>query len=197
MFTGIIECLGTIVQIKEQGTNRTFDIQSPLSPSLKVDQSLSHDGVCLTIERISADLHQVTAIEETLSKTTLQYWKTGDVVNLERSLQFNGRIDGHLVQGHVDTVALCINKVTLPGSWQFRFQVKEQYAPLMIEKGSISLNGISLTIFNVSQDTFDVAIIPYTYEHTTLGVTEAGDSVNIEFDMMGKYIERHLKIYQK
>ena len=190
MFTGIIEQKGIISDIIINGTNRSFQIESPLSDELKVDQSISHDGVCLTVEKVANNTHTVTAIEETLKKTNLNTWKIGTVVNLERCLQFNGRIDGHIVQGHVDTTASCINVTVRDGSWEYSFQFDEKFASLIIEKGSITINGTSLTCFNIKENEFTVAIIPYTYHHTNISYIQVGTVVNIEFDMIGKYVNR-------
>jgi len=190
MFTGIIETTGIIEKIIASGTNKTFWIKSPVSSELKVDQSVSHNGVCLTVEAVNADVHQLTAIEETLLKTNLNSWEEGDTVNIERCLHMNGRLDGHIVQGHVDTTAVCISVEEKNGSWEYSFNIDRQFASLIIEKGSISLNGISLTIFNVKEDGFTVAIIPYTYTHTNMQYLQKGDRVNIEFDMIGKYVNR-------
>jgi len=190
MFTGIIEQKGIISDIIINGTNRSFQIESPLSHELKVDQSISHDGVCLTVEQVANNTHVVTAIEETLKKTNLETWKIGTVVNLERCLQFNGRIDGHIVQGHVDTTANCINVIERDGSWEYSFQFDKKFAALIIEKGSITINGTSLTCFNVKENEFTVAIIPYTYHHTNISYIQVGTIVNIEFDMIGKYVNR-------
>ncbi len=194
MFTGIIESTGTIREIREIGTNRQFIIESSLSPELKVDQSLSHNGVCLTVENVDNQQYQVTAIEETLLKTNLGKWKAGQRVNLERCLQWNGRLDGHIVQGHVDSTGTCLASRQLDGSWEFTIGFPEQFASLVIEKGSISLNGISLTIFNVKKNQFTVAIIPYTFHHTNISELKEGDLVNLEFDMVGKYVNRHLQL---
>ncbi|MHA4808548.1 riboflavin synthase [Flavitalea flava] len=194
MFTGIIESLGRVKEITTRGTNRTFWIESSLSNELKIDQSISHNGVCLTVEELIEGAHRVTAIEETLEKTDLGTWKTGGLVNLERCLIMNGRLDGHIVQGHVDTTATCIQRKELAGSWEFRFEFPKKFSHLVIEKGSISLNGISLTIFNVKKSKFDIAIIPYTYEHTNIQTINQGDRVNLEFDMIGKYISRLHKL---
>ncbi len=194
MFTGIVETIGTIISKETNGTNATFWISSNLSASFKTDQSVSHSGVCLTVEEINGDTHRVTAILETLEKTNLGHWKAGSMINIERCLPINGRLDGHLVQGHVDTTAVCTSVNEQGGSWQYRIQFPEQFASLVIEKGSICLNGISLTIFNVSQNAFSVAIIPYTYEHTNIQQIVAGDRVNIEFDMVGKYIIRNISL---
>ena len=190
MFTGIIESLGRVNAIESKGTNKTFWIASPISHELKVDQSISHNGVCLTVEEQKDNLHRVTAIEETLEKSNLGYWQAGDLINLERCLVMNGRLDGHIVQGHVDTTADCIDRKDLHGSWEFRFEFPKKFSQLVIEKGSICLNGISLTIFNVKKTRFDIAVIPYTFEHTNIQSIKAGDKVNLEFDMIGKYVSR-------
>lgn len=190
MFTGIIETQGLIKSIDQQGTNTTFWIASPISSELKVDQSVSHSGVCLTVEEIRNGLHRVTAIKETLDKTTLSDWKTGDIVNLERCMVMNGRLDGHIVQGHVDTTAICVDRKELDGSWEFRFRFPASFTGLIIEKGSISLNGISLTIFNIGREEFSVAVIPYTFEHTNIQQLRTGSRVNLEFDLIGKYVAR-------
>lgn len=190
MFTGIIETIGTIEEIQSAGTNKTYWISSPLSQEFKVDQSVSHNGVCLTVEEIQGNRHRVTAIAETLQKSDLDHWKTGDLVNIERCMLMNGRLDGHIVQGHVDTTAICINKKALEGSWEFRFRFPKKFGALIIEKGSISMNGISLTIFNITDDEFSVAIIPYTFEHTNIKTIQTGTLVNLEFDMIGKYVNR-------
>jgi riboflavin synthase len=190
MFTGIIESLGKVKKAEIQGTNRRYWIESPISSELKPDQSISHNGVCLTVEEVADGAHRVTAIEETLEKTNLESWQPGHLVNLERCLQMNGRLDGHIVQGHVDTTGVCAHRIELNGSWEFRFEFPKKFSHLVIEKGSISLNGISLTIFNVKKSRFDVAIIPYTYEHTNIQSIQPGSLVNLEFDMIGKYVSR-------
>jgi len=190
MFTGIIETTATIVEINSKGTNKTFLLSSPINDQLKIDQSVAHNGVCLTVEAVSSDKYQVTAIAETLQKTDLGDWKTGDVINLERCLQPSGRLDGHFVQGHTDARGLVKEKLDLNGSWQFTFGFDSVFAPYIIEKGSVAVNGISLTAFNVKNDSFSVGIIPYTYTHTNLHLVNAGNSVNLEFDMLGKYIIR-------
>ena len=196
MFTGIIEALGTVKSMESKGTNRIFWIQSPLSPELKIDQSIAHSGVCLTVEEIGEDSHRVTAIEETLEKTNLNKWQPGNLINLERCMPLNGRLDGHIVQGHVDATATCTRRRELDGSWEFRFEFPRKFSRLVIEKGSISLNGTSLTIFNVKKDRFDVAIIPYTFEHTSIRSVLPGSTVNLEFDMIGKYVSRLLSTNQ-
>jgi len=190
MFTGIIESLGKIDSIETHGTNKTFWVSSPISNELKVDQSISHNGVCLTVEDRQDGIHRVTAIQETLEKTSLSHWQPGDLVNLERCLLMNGRLDGHIVQGHVDATATCIDRKELDGSWEFRFEFPKKFSHLVIEKGSISLNGISLTIFNVKKSRFDIAVIPYTFEHTNVQSIKTGDKVNLEFDLIGKYVSR-------
>lgn len=194
MFTGIIEAFGVVHSIERQGTNATFRISSPISNELKVDQSVSHNGVCLTVEDVKEGVHSVTAIEETLKKTNLLAWEEGTLVNLERCMMMNGRIDGHIVQGHVDTTARCTEKKDADGSWEYRFQFPQQFSALVIEKGSVSLNGISLTVFNVDDSSFSVAIIPYTYSHTNIQQVKEGSTVNIEFDMIGKYVNRMLAL---
>jgi riboflavin synthase len=194
MFTGIVETQGIIKKITEKGTNRTFWIKSSISSKLKPDQSVAHDGVCLTIEEIKGNRHKVTAIAETLAKTNMDQWQKGSQINLEKCLKVNDRLDGHFVQGHVDTVAICIEKKEKEGSWEFSFQFPVKFGQLIIEKGSIAVNGISLTAFNVSGNTFDVAIIPYTFEHTNMNSVHVGQKVNIEFDMLGKYINRKLSL---
>lgn len=175
-----------------QGTNKTFYISSPLSAEFKIDQSVSHNGVCLTVEAVEHGMHQVTAIEETLMKSNMGIWQPGDVVNIERCMLMNGRLDGHIVQGHVDATAVCIDRKDMQGSWEFRFRFPAQFSKLVIEKGSIAINGISLTVFNVGSDEFSVAIIPYTFEHTNMQYVQEGSTVNIEFDIIGKYIQRML-----
>ena len=190
MFTGIIESTGIIEDISTNGSNKTFLIRSQLANELKVDQSLSHNGVCLTVESIKGDLHQVTAIKETLRKTELGCWKAGSIINLERCMQLNGRLDGHIVQGHVDCTAECNGIEEKDGSTEFTFSFDKNFATLIIEKGSITINGISLTCFNITEDRFTVAIIPYTFEHTNIKTLRVNDRVNIEFDMLGKYINR-------
>lgn len=194
MFTGIVESMGTVEAVTHSGTNKTFWISSPVSVELKVDQSVSHDGVCLTVEEIKGSSHRVTAIDETLKKTNLGGWATGSGVNIERCMVMNGRIDGHIVQGHVDTTATCTGVQSLEGSWEYRFEFPPQFAALVIEKGSIAVNGTSLTVFNVGNTGFSVAIIPYTYEHTSIKQVKQGSVVNIEFDMIGKYVTRMLQL---
>ncbi|MFY7652902.1 MAG: riboflavin synthase [Chitinophagaceae bacterium] len=190
MFTGIIENAGKVIAIHQNGTNTSFTIESVISKELKVDQSVSHSGVCLTVEQQVGNTHTVTAIAETLAKTNLQEWELGELINLERCMQMNGRLDGHIVQGHVDAVAVCTEVIERDGSWEYRFAFDKQFAHLVIEKGSVCLNGISLTCFAVTDDSFKVAIIPYTYHHTNIQTVQVGTKVNIEFDVIGKYIHR-------
>lgn len=194
MFTGIIETIGIIRNVAVNGGNKTFWIESSISKELRIDQSVSHSGACLTIEEIAGDSHRITAIAETLNKTNLNSWKIGDAVNLERSLKMDSRLDGHFIQGHVDVTANCTERKEKDGSWEFEFGFPKKFAELIIEKGSVSVNGISLTAFDVKKKSFKVAIIPYTYEHTNIGATKKGDPVNIEFDIMGKYVLRKLSL---
>jgi riboflavin synthase len=190
MFTGIIECIGSVEQIVQQGTNKTYLVRSALSNKLKVDQSVAHNGVCLTVEAIDGDFHQVTAIEETLNKTTLSHWVVGSKINIERCLEVGGRLDGHFVQGHTDAVATVNKVVEKEGSWEYEIGFDAAFAPLIVEKGSICLDGISLTLFNVEKDRFKVAIIPYTWANTNIGTWQVGSVINIEFDILGKYLLR-------
>ena len=190
MFTGIIESTGQVKEIYETGTNKTFWIESPLSSSFTIDQSIAHDGVCLTIEEVRDSSHKVTAVAETLKKTALHQWYPGKEVNLEQSLLPAKRLDGHFVQGHVDATGICEKMKNKEGSHELTFSFPKKFVALVIEKGSISLNGISLTVFDVKKDSFKVAVIPYTFKHTNLKFLKEGDVVNLEFDMIGKYIQR-------
>jgi riboflavin synthase len=190
MFTGIIEAQGLLESITPSGSNKTFRISSPLGSGLKVDQSLSHNGVCLTVESVSGHSYTVTAIAETLSKSTMNGWKAGDLINLEQCMQLNGRLDGHIVQGHVDTRAICTQRQNRDGSVEYAFEFPESFAALIIEKGSVAVDGISLTCFQTGKNRFSVAIIPYTFEHTNMKSIIQGSAVNIEFDMIGKYVAR-------
>ena len=188
MFTGIIETLGTLVAAKQEGSNLHLTIKSKITPELKVDQSVAHNGVCLTVTEINGDCYNVTAVAETLAKTNLGSLKTGDSINLERCLRVGDRLDGHFVQGHVDTTGTCIERQELDGSWLFRFSYPEQFSTLIIEKGSICINGVSLTAFDAAKGGFTVTIIPYTNGHTNFSSIEKGSVVNLEFDVLGKYI---------
>lgn len=190
MFTGIIETTGIIRKIDAREGNLDFWIESKLTPELKIDQSLAHNGVCLTVVAIEGAQYCVTAVAETLSKTTLGAWAVGKTINLERALRVGDRLDGHFVQGHVDAVAQCISREEASGSWLFQFRFPEAFAALIVEKGSICIDGVSLTAFNVLRDSFTVTIIPYTFEHTGFGHLVAGTDVNIEFDVLGKYFLR-------
>jgi riboflavin synthase len=190
MFTGIIESVGEVRHIEQKGTNLTFTIASTLAPELKVDQSLSHNGVCLTVTDIEPDTYKVTAILETLSKTNLGHLAIGSKVNLERCMQLNGRFDGHIVQGHVDQTGICTLVQEQGGSWLFDFEYDASTGNFTVEKGSICINGVSLTAFNSTNHSFRVAIIPYTYEHTNFHEIKKGDTVNLEFDIIGKYLMR-------
>ncbi len=190
MFTGIIETMARVQDIAHEGTNVHFTIESSITSELKVDQSVAHNGVCLTVTDIAGASYKVTAVAETMTKTNLERWRTGDSINLERALRVGDRLDGHFVQGHVDATATCIEKQTLDGSWLFRFRFPQQFAGLVIEKGSICINGVSLTVFNVGRDELTVTIIPYTYEHTNFSTIEEGSVVNMEFDVLGKYFLR-------
>lgn len=190
MFTGIIETLGVVKDIKKEQSNLHFYIESPISNELKIDQSVAHNGVCLTVVEVANNVHKVTAIDETLRKTNLGFLQIGDIVNLERCMPANGRFDGHIVQGHVDQTATCIEKTDKQGSWLFTFQYDTSTNNITVEKGSITVNGISLTVVNSQKDKFSVAIIPYTIEHTNLKFVEEGDIVNLEFDIVGKYVSK-------
>ena len=190
MFTGIIETLGTITAIENEATNVHFTINSTISHELKIDQSVSHNGVCLTVVALNSGGHTVTAIDETLTKTNLGFLKVGAKMNLERCMQMNGRLDGHIVQGHVDQTAICIKRVEIDGSWEFRFKYNPDEGNVTVEKGSVCINGISLTVVNSTVDEFSVFIIPYTYENTNMCEIQEGDAVNIEFDIIGKYVAR-------
>jgi riboflavin synthase len=190
MFTGIIETMGTITHIEREGGNVHYSLSSNITHELKIDQSLAHNGVCLTVTAIDGDQYTVTAIQETLDKTALKQWSVGDKINLERAMRLGDRLDGHMVQGHVDEVASCISVEDQNGSWLYRFEYSEDSNNITIEKGSICVNGTSLTVVGSASNTFGVAIIPYTYEHTVFHQLQKGDLVNVEFDMVGKYIAK-------
>ncbi|MCR5861322.1 riboflavin synthase [Flavobacterium sp. J372] len=190
MFTGIIETFGIIENIREEGDNRHFTLKSPITHELKIDQSVAHNGVCLTVVAIEGDTYTVTAIKETLSKTNLGQWKTGQKVNLERAMKLGDRLDGHIVQGHTDQTGTCTEIREAAGSWYFTFEYDPGYNNITIEKGSITINGVSLTVVDSKDNSFSVAIIPYTYEHTNFHEFEVGTTVNLEFDVIGKYVAR-------
>lgn len=196
MFTGIIEALGSLQEIHKEGNNIRFLIESPISHELKVDQSVSHDGVCLTVTAIDEGKHWVTAVHETLLKTQLSTWQKGRVINLERAMLLGDRLDGHIVQGHVDTVGVVKSITPQDGSTLFTFHFPEKFAALLIEKGSICVNGTSLTAFDIDNSSFHVAIIPYTFAHTNFQYLNVGDQVNLEFDVLGKYILRSKELGQ-
>jgi len=190
MFTGIIESFGEIVEITPEATNIHYTIKSELAASLKIDQSVAHDGVCLTVVELLKGAYRVTAIDETLEKTCLSDWKVGRLVNLERAMKLGDRLDGHMVQGHVDQVGECVSVNDMDGSRVFRFQYDSGRGNITIEKGSITINGVSLTVVDSKESGFSVAIIPYTLEHTNFHLFEEGTRVNLEFDLIGKYLKR-------
>lgn len=200
MFTGIIETLATVRTIERDRSNIHFTLESPVSQHLKVDQSVSHDGVCLTVVELAQPepqhyTHRVTAVEETLRRTALGGWQAGTLVNLERCLSVGARLDGHLVQGHVDAVGECVAVEDRDGSWHFTFRYAPTPEHLLVDKGSICINGVSLTVVEPTDNLFSVAIIPYTWQHTNFHRLQAGHLVNLEFDIIGKYIARHLAAY--
>lgn len=194
MFTGIIECPGKIVKRQTEGSNVQFDISSDISPALKVDQSVSHQGVCLTVTAVTGDVHTVVAVKETLQVSNLNSLKQGDLINLERSLKIGDRLDGHMVQGHVDSQGTCVGIKDEGGSWRYRFKFPKDYAALIVDKGSICINGVSLTVIKPTLNEFEVTIIPYTYDHTQFRSMREGDWVNLEFDILGKYLNRRLDL---
>jgi riboflavin synthase len=192
MFTGIIESYGEVQEIISEGSNRHFRLSSPIAGELKVDQSISHNGVCLTVTKLDGASYWVTAINETLTRSNLGHLQKGDRLNLERCMIANGRFDGHIVQGHVDQTGKVLSIKDEQGSWLFEFGYDPSQGNVTVEKGSISVNGVSLTCFKSNDDSFTVAIIPYTYEHTNFGKLTAGDVVNLEFDIVGKYVKKLL-----
>lgn len=195
MFTGIVETQALISKIEHEGKNVHFTLSTPLSAELKIDQSVAHNGVCLTVVACNHTEYTVTAIHETMLKTNLQHWKVGDLVNLERAMQANARLDGHFVQGHVDKTAQCTHISEADGSWYFHFAFTPSDISILVPKGSICVNGVSLTVVDANTDNFSVAIIPYTYEHTNFNTFEVGSVVNLEFDVIGKYITKMFKLY--
>ncbi|WP_179318677.1 riboflavin synthase [Winogradskyella helgolandensis] len=190
MFTGIIEDLGTIEKINRDGGNLHITVQTSITNELKIDQSVAHNGVCLTVVDIEGDTYTVTAIQETLDKTNLGFLKENEFVNIERAMKLGDRLDGHIVQGHVDQIATCADIITKDGSWVFTFEYDKSLNNITIEKGSITVNGVSLTVVNSQLNRFSVAIIPYTFNHTTLKTIKVGDTINLEFDVIGKYVKR-------
>lgn len=197
MFTGIIESIGVVKEVISNGSNKSFWIESPLSSNFKTDQSINHNGVCLTVEEVKENTHKITAIKETLDKTNLNSWVIGQSMNLERCVPVTGRFEGHIVQGHVDTTSCCLNRKEKKGSWEFQFELNKKFSSLVVEKDSICVNGISLTAFNVKRKSFTVAIIPYTYNHTCMNKLLPGELVNLEFNIIGKYIQRYLSLTKK
>ena len=194
MFTGIVESLGKITNINLEEGNVDFTVKSSISEELKIDQSVSHNGVCLTVVDVKNDTHTVTAVKETLDKSSLKNFNEGDSMNLERAMKLGERLDGHMVQGHVDGVAKCIEVNLNEGSWVYKFEFDKNWQSLLIEKGSVCINGVSLTVFGINDNTFCVTIIPYTFENTSFKVLKPGDLVNIEFDMVGKYLSRFYQL---
>ncbi|MDO8316046.1 MAG: riboflavin synthase [Flavobacterium sp.] len=190
MFTGIIETLGTIQEIKKENTNVHITMNSSITSELQIDQSVAHNGICLTVVAIKESSYTVTAIDETIKKTNLSDWKVGDSVNLERAMKLGDRLDGHIVQGHVDQTGICITAKETNGSWLYTFEYDENLNNITIEKGSITVNGVSLTVVNSKKNQFSVAIIPYTHEHTNFKNFEVGTKINLEFDVIGKYVSR-------
>ena len=195
MFTGIIESLGEIAKTETVGTNLELWLSCDFSNELKVDQSLAHNGVCLTVTAIEGNKYWVTAVDETLNRTNLGELNIGEKINLERAMHYNGRLDGHIVQGHVDTVGYCTSVEEKDGSWHYHFEYKENPEHLLVDKGSICINGVSLTVILPTKNTFSVAIIPYTYEHTTFNQLKKGSKINLEFDILGKYVAKYAMLY--
>lgn len=190
MFTGIVEDLGTVISLKNSNSNLDIMVRSSFASELKIDQSVAHNGVCLTVVAIDKDMYTVTAIKETLEKTNLNTLREGTIVNLERGMRLGDRLDGHIVQGHVDQTAVCTAIAEADGSWYFTFEYDPSLNNITIEKGSVTVNGVSLTVVNSQKNTFQVAIIPYTYEHTNFSAFEVGTVINLEFDVIGKYVKR-------
>ena len=195
MFTGIIEGNGKVIELKSDQENLHITLESKLTQDLKIDQSLAHNGVCLTVVDIQENQYVVTAVQETLLKSNLRNLKLGDSINLERAMKMNGRLDGHIVQGHVDQIGKCIRVDNNDGSWMYEFEYASDPGNITIEKGSITINGVSLTVVNSGINTFSVAIIPYTYKHTNFNFIKVGDIVNLEFDMIGKYIKKIQSVF--
>ena len=197
MFTGIIETTGELLDLRTENENVYLRVRSILGSELRIDQSLAHDGICLTVTAIEDDVHTVCAVPETISKTSLAHWRAGKRINLERCMPMNGRLDGHLVQGHIDGTGTCIERFDGGDHWRFVFEFQRQFAHLLIEKGSVCINGTSLTCFNVKETTFEVTIIPYTYHHTNFNQLNVNDTVNLEFDVIGKYLARFRELGQQ
>ena len=197
MFTGIVETLGRVEHIEQEGTNYHLTISSSITNELKIDQSVSHNGVCLTVVAIEDEKYVVTAIEETMKRSNLGSLKVGSIVNLERAMKANARLDGHMVQGHVDGTGTCIDVQSVDGSWYFKFEYTPTEEHLLVDKGSVCINGVSLTVVEPVDNIFSVAIIPYTFEHTSFKTLKVGDNINLEFDIIGKYIAKYMAIYRK
>lgn len=197
MFTGIIEALGTVKSIEREGTNVHFTFESTISNEFKIDQSIAHNGVCLTVVALSEGGHRVTAIDETLQRTNLGQLQISDKVNLERAMITGARLDGHMVQGHVDSIGICTDIEDKDGSWIYTFRYQPTPEHILVDKGSVCVNGTSLTVVNPTGDYFSVAIIPYTYEHTVFHMLEVGDTINLEFDIIGKYIAKYAMLYKQ
>ena len=196
MFTGIVESMASLVSRKKEGSNLELTFRSPLSAGFKIDQSVSHNGICLTVVKTEGDAHTVVAIEETIRRTSLAFWEEGRIVNLERAAKIGDRLDGHIVQGHVDSVGICESVESRQGSWLIKVAVDAQFNELLVEKGSICLDGISLTIVACPPGFFSVAIIPYTWENTSISKIQPGERMNLEFDIVGKYVLRRLSLGQ-
>jgi len=196
MFTGIIETLGIIKDLKKDNSNLTITVSSSITHELKIDQSVAHNGVCLTVIAINNGEYKVTAIKETIEKTNLADWKVGDMLNLERAMKLGDRLDGHIVQGHVDQTGICKSIEEANGSWYFTFEYDSNLNNITIEKGSITVNGVSLTVVNSKEKEFSVAIIPYTFEHTNFKNVQIGTTINLEFDVVGKYVARLYSLRQ-
>ncbi|HEX9152728.1 MAG TPA: riboflavin synthase [Flavobacterium sp.] len=190
MFTGIIETLGVIQEIKKEKDNIHITVNSSITSELQIDQSVAHNGICLTVVALDDTFYTVTAIDETIKKTNLAYWQEGDSINLERAMKLGDRLDGHIVQGHVDQIGTCIATEETNGSWSYTFEYDETLNNITIEKGSITVNGVSLTVVNSKKNQFSVAIIPYTYEHTNFNSFKVGTKINLEFDVIGKYVAK-------
>ena len=195
MFTGIIENLAKIDSIKKNKKNLDITLSSSLTSEFKIDQSISHNGICLTVVNINESHYTVTAIEETINKTTISKWRVGDIVNLERAMKIGGRLDGHMIQGHVDQIGQCIHVETMDGSWEYTIQY-EKSENITVEKGSIAINGVSLTVIDSRSNQFKVAIIPYTFQHTSFNKLKKNDYVNLEFDILGKYLSKMISNYK-
>lgn len=197
MFTGIIETTGELLALRTENGNVYLHVKSALGPALRIDQSLAHDGICLTVTAIEDHVHTVCAVPETINKTSIKHWQEGKRINLERCMVMNSRLDGHIVQGHVDGTGTCIERFDGGDHWRFVFEFPREFAHLLIEKGSVCINGTSLTCFNVKETTFEVTIIPYTYHHTNFNQLNVNDTVNLEFDVIGKYLARFRELGQQ